>query len=61
MTHKERQTIQEAIVDIECTGFLACPGSDGNRIYSMQTCHNCASVIKLRRLLKADEQPQRHG
>jgi len=37
---------------IQCSGFFACPGSEGNRIYSMRTCANCAAVILLKRLTK---------
>ena len=35
---------------INCSGFFACPGTDIKRIYTMRTCSNCASVIKLRRI-----------
>lgn len=35
-----------------CSGFFACPGSEGNRIVGMATCNTCATHIMLRRALK---------
>ena len=35
-----------------CSGFFACPGSEGNRIVGMATCNTCATHILLRRALK---------
>ena len=44
--------LQEIIDCISCSGFFACPGSEGNRIYHMKTCGNCAAIILLKRQIK---------
>jgi hypothetical protein len=44
--------IFEQAEDIDCNGFFACPGNEGNRIYHMKTCRNCATVIELRRIAR---------
>lgn len=47
-----RQLCEAYLASECCSGFFACPGSEGNRIVGMATCHTCATHIMLRRALK---------
>jgi len=47
---KDLEYIEE---DIDCDGFILCPGVEGNRIYNMKTCRSCAARIKLMRIIKS--------
>ena len=44
--------LKNALNNISCNGWWECPGSEGNRIYNMRTCTNCAAIIQLKRIVK---------